>query len=409
MDWIQQPTQLLKKVSSQLSLDNEGRVSYQIGTTFHIERIFGLIKSPKTNIDHEVYQDIFREIIFDLFKNGKLADTKAVLSEFKKAISKTKINQTRYQVVTSIGIENDFIPSSRIINNSKVSFYRTLPKKYQKARKNAITKYDELNLKECDGFLYVVISISSHDERIAFNDAMDTLDLIKGIWELNINKAMNIFSPAPKQKYPTNTSFPVGMLHTVHYSCGKISPRGIWHEQRYQAKKPMRIIGFSSIDPRLGKTLRLLRKSPFKDHIENALQSYSSSRNHDDIELRFLKLWTTLEKILSTDNSKIIIKRISFMYHDNELVREALNSLRNDRNRNVHGYAKPVSFESKCFQLVGILEHMIKYFILNQWRHKSLNEALSFMDSPCSIEGVNAELARLNKVKQLMSIQKRLN
>ncbi|SQH75602.1 protein of unknown function [Shewanella benthica] len=67
-----------------------------------------------------------------------------------------------------------------------------------------------------------------------------------------------------------------------------------------------------------------------------SLTSYVNALDHSEQEFRFMKLWSVVEKLVKSDETKMIIKRVSFFYENRPVTKEVLSSLRQVRNINVH-------------------------------------------------------------------------
>ena len=116
-----------------------------------------------------------------------------------------------------------------------------------------------------------------------------------------------------------------------------------------------------------------------------------------------MKLWSALEKLVKSDNSTIIIKRISFFYEDRAMTKSILESLRKARNINVHSGISPLNVEMKNYHLCEYLERLLRFFIDNPFNNNQLSHMLDFISSATEIRTIDDQINKLIMVKKFIS------
>ncbi len=117
-----------------------------------------------------------------------------------------------------------------------------------------------------------------------------------------------------------------------------------------------------------------------------------------------MKLWSTIETIIKTDDSKIIIKRISFFYEDRQLYKELLDSMRNARNINAHTGVKPFNVELKNFALNHFINRLLLFFINNPFKYNKVDQVITAISLPTDLQSINAQIKNLQIVKKFCDL-----
>ena len=395
------PVSLIKEIKSNLSLTTDGKVSYQIGIDFYFDALFGKV-IHSYNLDYDVLYNEFTLSITDTFKANNLSKPNEILNNFKTRCDDILRNKDKYILVTSINLKNTYLPKRRKINDCTLSFSKDIPAKYMKARQKLLEEHAELSLSEQEEFLFVSISVQASNIKTAYMNAMGALDILRAVWQLGFRKNINFLAASKEHEYPTDSIISLGQMHSLHLDNGKEAWKRAWYEPRYQTTQPTTFKEFALAEANLDALLSKIRRSPFREHLNNSLISYINALDQNEQEFRFIKLWSALEKLVKTDDSKMLIKRVSFFYDKREETKEILESLRKARNINAHSGIKPFNVEMKNFQMCKYLDDLLRFFIHNPFKYKSIHKIIDFISLPTEHETIDEQISNLNMVKKFI-------
>jgi len=398
------PPGLLKDIKSNIFLNNEGNVSYKIGIDFSIDAMFGKVIHG-FSLDHTVLYNEFKNSVTDAFKDNRLSNPDSILLKFKLRCEKNIRNQNKYFLVTSISLKNTHLPKRRSINNSVISFSKEVPARYVKSRKKLFLQHSDLNLSEQENFLYVTVSIRASDINTAFKNGIANLDIIRAAWQIGFRKNTNFLAANKEKEYPTESIVALGQVHTLHIGTGKEAWAGLWYEPNFKRKEAITVKDFRVTELNLTSLLKKIRMNPFSDHVCESLRSYINALDQSEQEFRYMKLWSVLEKLLKSDETKILIKRISFFYADRALHKEILDSLRKARNINAHSGVKPFNVEMKNFSLCRYLDDILKFFIFNPFKYNNLQQNIDFISLSTELQTIDEQIKNLYSVKKFIGAE----
>jgi hypothetical protein len=238
------------------------------------------------------------------------------------------------------------------------------------------------------------------------NKALDTIDLIRGIWNLWENRKHWIGLSSGK-RYPIN-KFVLGPLHTLHNPNGKLATKSWWYDPEYvhpprllynQPRKLANLYQFES------SVRKYLRKSNYSSVLELALILYTRALDLTNWEDSFLRLWIVLENLTRTspkDNYAVTVRRASFIFGGEEYSRQVLKSLKDYRNQVVHAESESVDIEGYIYQLKRHVEALLEFLIRNKYGFKNLNDAMKLFDLPCDIQALRERSNLIRSAKQFL-------
>jgi hypothetical protein len=379
---------LLKEIKSNLTLNSDGNVGFKFGIDFSIDALFGKV-THSYSLDYDVLYQLFESSLTHVFKQNKLSKPDEILSEFKKRCDQNLRKNAKYILITSISLNKNCLPKKRSII---VSFSKDIPSKYIKSRANLLAQHSELELSEQNDFVYVLISVQASDIKTAFMNAIGAIDIIRALWQLNFEKKINFLASSKEHEYPTGSVISLGQYHTLHLENGKEAWEGLWYEPEFKKREATTIMNFSLTESNLSILLKKICKNPFNDHIFESLKNYINALDHSNQEFRYMKLWSTIEKMVKSDDSKMIIKRISFFYYDRALHKEILESLRKARNINAHAGVKPFNVEMKNFRICAYIDNLLIFLICNAFKYNTLQQFIDFISLPTDLQTIDEQI-----------------
>lgn len=396
---------LIGEIKTHLSLNSDGNVSEKIDAEFLVDALFGKMHHSFT-LDHDVLFHEFRMAVNNAYKSDQqLATPDKILRKFEENCNRHLKNKIRYTLITSIGLNNIHLPRRRYVNGCVLNFSKHVPKKYASSRQKLLEKHTIPNrsLSDKKGFIYISVTLEAPNYQTAFMKAMKAVDMVRSIWQLQVEKNLNFLAPDKQQKFPSDSVVRLGLAHTLHLPNGRSAWNGLWYE-RHTNDVAIQIRNFDTADLRLGKYLNLLNNKniEYKDFLHTIFVSYINALDQSEHDFRFMKLWLTLELITGSDDAKTLIKMVSFFYKDRAVEKAILQSLREARNVNVHIGVKPPNVELKNFQMCEYIEHLLRFFLENPFRYEKLRELRAFISSNTEVSAIDDEIRRLKLVKKFV-------
>lgn len=395
------PRPLINDIISRYTLTKDNKVSYDIGNEILHDTLFNNVQHKFTLSPDVLFEEFTKAITKEFINDQKITAENNILITFHEACTLKLRKTKRYYLVTSISLNDDSVLKRRLYNNCTLSFYKNLPDKYSKNRADRIDR-SEAKFKEHLNFMFVVISTEEPDNRTAAKSALDALDVIRSLIELDLNLNANLFANDREAQYPSQTRIKLGKYHTLHNTNGKAIEERLWFESNYIEEEPTKISNFSLVDRNLSTRLKQIKKNPIHNHLKNSLISFIEASDTKETISRFLKLWTSAEKLFrENQSSKELIKKMTFQHDDKVIAIEILNSMRETRNINIHNSVKPLNLELKTIHLKSMIIHSFKFFIKNNLNFTSLDEFLKFMSLPSDTKKIDNEIELLKKRKKL--------
>jgi len=185
---------ILNKIDKSKSVDHLGKVSFSQGFDFiawqHL--LQDLIEFPSTIPDSEKNGVVWRALVAS-GRSGKITvqtftkEIQIFLSNYFKRHSQRRI------LITTISLSAaQKLPRIRI-NNSEISFPKTLNESFLKNRDKIYTKAKHsLHAAHPTTYRWVRVSISDRSDAAAVNFALDSLHFLIGVWNLFYNLKMGI-------------------------------------------------------------------------------------------------------------------------------------------------------------------------------------------------------------------------
>lgn len=401
--WIYNcPATLINETISLMSLSPQGQVSYQIGSDFNFDSLYGLIEHDH-NLDNDTLFNIFKDSIFHCFKKDKITNHNHLLLEFDKRCHKSN-KKEKFIIIFPITLKNIYTLPRLKIDECTISFYNQTPLKYKKHRAQEILAASPTLLEEESKHTMVTVSTIAPNIDSAITRANEAFDIVLAILQIGFKKSINFLGSTDEFRYPTKSIISLGLFQTIHNEKGNCHPQSLWENPDFETnQKPITLKNPSGTIFHLKKTLRKIEKLPYNAHIKKGLRNYSTAISCENPELRLTKLWVTLEQLVMADDTEKLTKRVSFFYSKQDLHRSILKSLRHSRNTHIHAGKKPTNIDIKMFQICLYIEHLTRFFISNHFKHKSTKEIEAFISLSTEATSISEQITRLKAVMKFIS------
>jgi len=331
---------------------------------------------------------------------------KLILREITKA-EKSFITQKpkSYALISTISIEHFAGLTKTAISGCTICFFKYLPKKYDQSKFIKIACHDfPRGLPK--NYAYAKINVEARSEDEAVERALESLDLIRGIWNYFYNKGSYSFSPRGLMK-PVNEIL-LGPLHTLHYPNGNPASDRYWYEPEY--REPIDTKNISSEWMQLKKYEKNIRNrlnnSNYRQFMEQSFVRYVRALDEFRLDNAFLKLWSLIEFLTDTVGGKYdqTIKRVLFLCKDRPFHQQVLKHLREYRNRSIHFDYTSLDIRKYIFQLKRYVEGLLGYHLQNIFKAPHLQDAASILDLPTNIDDLKHKICCFRKALRFHSI-----
>lgn len=401
VSWNKQydPSQLAQYIEENTTRHDSGRLSFEaFRSTEHDVLLYSMLEFPDS-IPQVDARRIAGQAIFKAAGKGPVT-ARALLEEvsrLEKEYSERPLE--RYVMVTSLSLWQFASLRRRRFGNSIIIFEPSVPPRYQRAASEltAQARYTLFADPPTD-YLSTRVHVSARSEFQAAEVALQSLDLIRGIWNWFYNRQTLIRTSAGRRS-PVN-KIVRGPLHTLHHPTGKLATNTWWYDIGYsgplQVHNPSRDV--ESMYKFLADVRKRLARCMYSERIEEAIVRYTGALDLQDWEAAFLKLWGVIELLTDTyrESSEVTVKRAAFIFEDREYALQVLKHLRDYRNRFVHADVSDSRIETCLYQLKNFVQALLSFHLGSRYRFGSIEEASRFLDLPSDRLALQS---RLNMIK----------
>lgn len=375
------PEPIFKKIAGQISRSQDGYISFSgFEVHSHTPIIISMLDFPASarRINHV-------SLVWSALANvGENLNKKTFENAINEALKKnlaTKIMP--YHLIASISLSSKGMPKSIKIENTAIEFLTNNQKKKYVTHYELIKSNAREIVSTPENYSAIRIRASGKSAEIAAQEAIDTVDLFRGIacLYLNITMQWQIFSNGTTK--PIN-KIRCGGTHTIHDTNGKPASEGVWVEMNFKPGELYEPENPESLLKAITRDIRWIHKSHYKDELKNSLIRYARAFDEPDPNTAFLKLWSSLENLVNSDSSNYdsMIKRCSFLYAERDYHKQVLEHLREYRNRSIHSGIETNDALTNCFLLQGYFRRAIHFYKHHYKIFSSLKEANEFLDLP---------------------------
>lgn len=390
------PELIFQKIANARSVSPKGRVSF---SGFEIHEHLPVLASM---LDFPPAAERVNKstLIWSALAQAKGAlDKPSFETAINKALRKelsTSIKQ--YVLVTSLSISPKNAPRSIKVFDATIEFPpKGIPRSFN--QRHELIKSHKLLIPDTPvGYLPVRIAIRDKSPTAAAQQAIDQLDLFRGLVALYVNFTMQL-SLGGNSSYEPINHVRCGSRHTIHTPDGKIATEAVWFEQNFRPAKIYEIKDSVKLFKRIKRDLGRIARSPYRKELTNALIKYARAFDEPDANTAFVKLWSALESLTTpgiADYDKLV-KRCSFLYTNSEYHQQVIEHLREYRNRSVHSGIEGDDARTNCFLLQDYFRSVLHFYKENRKAFSSLTEANEFLDLPADGTILTARLKALQK------------
>jgi hypothetical protein len=396
------PSQLAEKIEDSRKAVDGGGVKFEGWGLKEYETIlFSMLNFPE-NVPEIEARRMVTKAIFTSGTKGKIT-AKSLLAEVNKLEHDyVTLPIQRYALATSISLNTSLTLQRLRQNGNLIIFERNYPERFRNEASDLIEQAREQSLffDPPTNYMRIRIHVSAKSIHEAANEALDTIDYIRGIWNW-ANNRRHFFRISMGKPMPVN-EIVLGPLHTLHLSTGQLAATDTWwYEPSYLGPIKLYKPSQGNVDNIFNKPLIYMRKR-LKNHnypkvMQNALIRYTRALDYRDWSTSFLKLWGVLELLTDTIGAsyEITVKRTSYIFQERDYHLQVLQHLRKHRNSSVHFDRENSEIETCMYQLKNFVEALIGFHVSNKYGFNSIQEAASFLSLPYKNETLTSHINKL--------------
>ena len=343
---------------------------------------------------------IVRNAIWEMARIGSFSDAEMLNCTRNAYISHQRLLPKKFVLLSSVSLYNT-TAHARKTWLKHVCFWP--PSKYADARAQISDEIEQvIPAAISNRYSRLYVSVAARDMHEAFEQALFQLDLVRAIWNLQINRQY-LTRTASGLAQPVNQILR-GPIHTLHVPSGALATTIFNYETDYTN------IAFpynwgptvSSIQTFFLRVERKLQVSPVSDFIKCALVDYVRALDHKENKRAFLDLWSLLERLVGSANpaesKKTTGTRTAFLIgQDVEYVQAVLARLAERRNELVHGRSEAPEMEAALHHIREYVEYAIEFLLQNKYDFQSPHDFKEFLDTPKDVAMLARRLSLMLK------------
>jgi hypothetical protein len=288
-----------------------------------------------------------------------------------------------YVLATSISIRHRNDLTEFTLDHAKFFFSADLPPEFSRDKiEHFLERKPANDLPE--GFMTVRVQVTARAEFEAYHKALESLDLLRGIWNFWLNRGVYRRWHSGFVK-PIN-DIRIGPVHTLHYATGEPATATFWYELLNPTELALETIErWEDLRNEETTIRRIIGASKYPDFLRTMFVRYARSLDSSDHESSFLKLWSVLEFLTvmkDGENYDDVIRRATFLSSNADYDKRVLEHLRSHRNATVHRGESSSQSETFIYQLKRYVEYMMLAHLECGSQYSSPDELVQLLSKP---------------------------
>ena len=412
VSWINDkydPDQLARRMESIKTINKKGQASFK-GFEYreHITLLCSMLQFREEIPDFEK-RKIIVKASFNAGSKGDINPKRLITEIGKLEEVYLKLPIKKYYLVTTISISKKIKIKRYNIDKCTIVFKSNLPKIFISNREKLIKHAQNLFYSPLPShYMFVRVALSAKCEAEAADKAINSLDLLRGIWNLIFNRGAyrETFGGKPS---PVN-KFILGPVHTIHECSGKVTTETYWYDPHFRGAIKSQDNFENNINNVYNFTNNIrdqIGKSKYANKLKIAILRYTRALDIPDWHDSFLKLWGVLELLTNTtgDRYAVTVRRVSFLFSDGEYHKQILLQLQDARNRKVHSELEHRYTEAYMYQAKRYVESLLMFHLSNSFGFNNLEHAAQFMDQPYNKKEIMSKIRMMHYAKKFLGFK----
>jgi hypothetical protein len=245
---------------------------------------------------------IIHRAIRSTAQTGKITPERLLRAIVKGEKSFARVPRESFMLVTSLSAGHFKALTSREVSGGTITFDRYLPDpfgdEHEKARMIAedqvIGQLPRLGANPMWSYVPTKISVRARSHQEAFERAIDALDLLRGVWNLALNRNRGPRHSIGIRK-PVNRLI-LGPIHSLHDPDGRLVDESPWIEDDYVgALVTFNLVpDWEYVEEYEQFVWQELSRIPYRQDLEASIRRYARALDRRDWNTSFVRLWGLL-------------------------------------------------------------------------------------------------------------------
>jgi hypothetical protein len=397
------PEAVFAKIEKAAHVVENGQVSYTVSDTdFGIEFLKPVLASAivlSSEIPSSLHACIVSEGLTAALRKGQLTreSVKQAVSESERRYLKRP--KENYVLVTTISLKSPLPFRTIRRDNRSMTFSPSLPRSFDQSSLSGRISILFPTQQLPNDYYVIRAACTGRSPKEAATDALNAIALLRGIWSLWLTRGQFWMSLCGNPKQVGVLA--LGPIHTLHLSNGRLATDTIWYDSRY--RNPIECLNISRIWPDVRKadswTRKQISRAKNMDGVTQAFIRYANALDEPLVQHTFLRLWSLLEYLTHTRDSKITIRRAAFLSKERDYAVQELTHLRDIRNTAVHEDDSAHHSEIPVHQLKAYIDELLVFFLQPVNVRQTMAETAEFLDCPWSLDALEKKIGMYRKAR----------
>ena len=221
-------------------------------------------------------------------------------------------------LVTSLSARRFEGLANRKMGDISLSFNRYLPAPFHAehekaraiARDQVIGRLPKMGADVMWAYMLTRVSVQARSHQEALEMALDALDLLRGVWNLALNREVGMRSSGGIRK-PVNRLV-LGPIHSLHAPNGNLIDESPWIDDDYVGPLVTynMMPDWDYIQEFEDFVWQELSRIPYRRDLETSIRMYTRALDARDWNTSFVRLWALLETLTATYRHQEVVRRV---------------------------------------------------------------------------------------------------
>lgn len=390
------PEFILGKIDASRSVTVDGRASFSgFDLHEHIPVLSSMLDFPdvasRVNKSSLIWAGLARA-------EGEISPDSFLVAINRSLRKELSTRNDDYVLSSSLSLSRAGLPSSIKVLGAAISFHPDgFTRRYKDAREKA--KQQKLPIQDTPAaYLAVRVRIRDTSPQAGAQQAIDRLDLLRGLLALHVNLTMQITFGGPTSFEPINL-VRCGGVHVVHNTRGELASEAVWFEPNFRPAKIYALKRPEAILRAVKISLKRVASVSYGRQLTDAIVRAARALDEPDSNSAFLKLWAALESLMTPSHAdyNALVRRCAFLYEESDYHAQVLEHLREYRNTSVHSGVEAGDDRVNCFLLQAYFRATVHFYISHARVFESLTEAHEFLDLPSDRAKLTGKMKTLRR------------
>jgi len=324
------PSVILQDLEDHKNIHDNGGMSYDgffgtFGLDFASSTLTGMVDFPSA-LEPKFRSVLVRKCISDVGRKETLSSENFIAYLEKLVRDELSKPEKTFHILTTLSLRRPNIKRLSVDGTSIRILTYGFPKKYQSRDNLEINQKHKI--KTSYRYANTIITVKSRHADAAFTKGMDTLDLVRAIWNILTIPRWEL---GPSDWTPINR-VRTGSIHTLHKQNGALAVEryNYWYEPNFVETSPLDALQYKFFPTNTRWLLDRIHECKYSKQLKSAILRYVRALDERDSNVAVIKLWSALEALTSPTQANYdqVVRRTAFIHHDHKILLQVLEQLR---------------------------------------------------------------------------------